>query len=253
MSPPDLELLAAGLRFGAVRALDGVDLRIDRGERVALIGPSGAGKSSLLSLLNATAGATEGRVRVFGEDVAQLRPRELQRLRRSVGTIHQGLHLAGPLRVVHNVNAGRLGAWPLWRSLVSLLSPREAGAAAAALARVGLADKLHARTERLSGGEQQRVAIARVLRQDPRVILADEPIASLDRERGREVVDLLLALAAEHGTTLLVSLHDVDTALKRFDRVIGLRAGRVAFDAAPGAVPQEALERLYRIDEPVAA
>jgi phosphonate transport system ATP-binding protein len=224
-----------------------VDLRIAPGERVALIGPSGAGKSSLLSLLNGTLAPSEGTVRALDRDLAELRPSELRRLRRAVGTIHQQHDLVGPLRVVHNVNAGRLGRWPVWRAAWSLLSPRGIDDVSAALHRVGIADKLTERTERLSGGEQQRVAIARVLVQDPEAILADEPIASLDPERGRDIVDLLVELGRERQTTLVVSLHDVGLALGHFERIVGLRAGRVAFDAAPDEVSPASIASLYEL------
>jgi phosphonate transport system ATP-binding protein len=241
------ELEGVGLRFGSLRALDGLDLRIEEGERVALIGPSGAGKSSLLSLLNGMLAPTEGRVRVFGADLGRLRGRRLRRVQRQIGTIHQQFDLVGPLRVVHNVNAGRLGRWPLPVALGSLLFPRGVPDVRAALDRVGIPEKLFERTESLSGGEQQRVAIARLLVQEPRATLADEPVASLDPERAREVLDLLLSLAGELGSTLVTSLHDLDAARGRFDRLVGLRRGSVLFDAEPAAVPEAAFEELYAL------
>ena len=218
MSEPVFELHGAGLRYGALRALDGVDLTIRAGERVALVGPSGAGKSSLISLLNGTVAPTEGTVRVLGRDVAALSPRELRRVQRRIGTVYQQFHLVGPLRVVHNVNAGRLGRWPLWRAAASLVAARDTQAAAAALARVGIADRLHERTDQLSGGEQQRVAIARVLVQQPLAVLADEPVASLDPARGREVLDLLADVGA--GANLVSDAHLAALALQHDGRVI---------------------------------
>jgi phosphonate transport system ATP-binding protein len=248
MTPAAFELRSVGVRFGGTTALAAVDLRIAPGERVALIGPSGAGKSSLLSLLNGTLVPSEGTVRALGRDLAQLRSGELRRLRRAIGTIHQQHDLVGPLRVVHNVNAGQLGRWPLWRAAWSLLSPRGIEQVSAALQRVGIAGKLNERTDRLSGGEQQRVAIARVLVQDPAAILADEPIASLDPERGRDVVDLLVELGQERQTTLVVSLHDVEIALERFQRIVGLRAGEVVIDAAPDEISPAAIAKLYELE-----
>jgi phosphonate transport system ATP-binding protein len=240
-----VELGGAGVRYGARDALVDVDLVVEEGERVAVIGPSGAGKSTLLGLLNGTVAATAGTVRVLGRDVRGAAPRALRAVQARVGTVHQRFDLVGELKVVHNVNAGRLGSWGLVPSLLSLLRPREVDAARAALARVGLADRLDQRTASLSGGEQQRVAIARVLRQEPDLLLADEPVASLDPARGREVVDLLREL----GPTLVTSLHDVGLALG-FERVVGLRRGRVVFDAAPQRLAPGALEALYALDHP---
>ncbi|MDP9387554.1 MAG: phosphonate ABC transporter ATP-binding protein [Actinomycetota bacterium] len=242
-------LRGAGVRFGALEALAGVDLEVGAGERVALVGPSGAGKTTLLSLLNGTLTPTSGTVHVLGRDLARLRPDERRAVQRRVGTIHQQFDLVGPLRVVHNVNAGRLADWSLARAVASLVSPRDTPLAEAALRRVGMAEKLYERTDRLSGGQQQRVALARLLVQDPVAVLADEPISSLDPARGREVMDLLRDLAVERGRTLVASVHAFDYALTHFERVVGLRDGRVVLDAPAAEVDRGAAERLYRLDE----
>lgn len=245
---PVFETTGAGLRFGATRALAGVDLTVHAGERVAVIGPSGAGKTSLIGLLNGATVATEGRVRVFGRDLDTATTGELRAVQRRIGTVHQRFDLVEQLRVVHNVNAGRLGDWPLWKAFVSLLSPRGVGAVRDALAQVGIEDKLNHRTAVLSGGEQQRVAIARVLVGAPEALLADEPIASLDRARGSETLELLHELSATTGMTLLASLHDVDAALAHFDRVIGLRAGHIVFDRPPGGLAGGEVAALYGLE-----
>lgn len=234
--------------YDGTRALDGVDLRVDPGERVALAGPSGAGKSTLIALMNGSLAPTSGRVRVFGRDVADLSVRELRRLQRRIGTVHQQFHLVDNLRVVHNVNAGRLGEWSTARAAVSLLRPLGVDRARGVLERVGIGDKLFQRTESLSGGEQQRVALSRVLAQDPEVVLADEPISSLDRENSREVMDLLRDLAREEGKTLVVSLHEWEYALSHCERVVGIRAGRVLFDRPADAVDEAEVEALYRLE-----
>lgn len=257
-----LELSRAGLDYGRLRALDGIDLRVEAGERVALVGPSGAGKSSLLGLAGGRLQPTRGRVELLGRDISRPGPRDLRRLQRRVGTIHQQLDLVGPLRAVHNVNAGHLGRWPVWKALVSLLSPRELETAFAALSRVGIPDKLWARTDQLSAGQQQRVAIARVLVQDPELILADEPTSSLDPERGDDILALLADLtggsggegSGGSGKTLVASLHSVEQARRHFDRLVGLRAGRLVFDLPAAAVGERALADLYRLeaDEPPA-
>ena len=228
-------------------ALDGFDLHVHAGERVALVGPSGAGKTTALRLATGSVRPTSGSVEVLGQDLDAATPDELRAVRRRVGTVYQQLDLVGPLRVVHNVNAGRLGEWGRARALRSLVRPLQADAARHALARVGIADKLFERTDRLSGGEQQRVALARVLLQEPELILADEPVSSLDPARAEEVMDLLGEVVADRNRTLLVSLHDFGLARRRCDRIVGVRDGRVAFDLPAGDVTDELGHELYRI------
>ncbi len=236
------------MRFGPLHALDAVDLEVNEGERVAVVGPSGAGKSTLLGLLNGSVQPSSGRVEVLGHDLATLRGRHLRHVRRQIGTVSQQFDLVGPLQVVHNVNGGQLPRWSLRTSAWSLLRPKGLAEAEAALRRVGVADKMRERTDQLSGGQQQRVALARVLVQDPLAVLADEPIASLDPERGREVMDLLRDLAIERSKTLVVSIHAFGYALTHCDRIIGLRGGRVSFDSCPAEVDDGQVRDLYRIE-----
>jgi len=232
--------------LGGHAALNGFDLDVFAGERVALVGPSGAGKTTALRLCTASTVATAGTASVLGRDLARASPKELKQVRQRVGTINQQLHLVGPLRVVHNVNAGRLGSWSRSRALRSLIRPVGLSEARDALARVGIADKLLERTDRLSGGEQQRVALARVLVQGPELILADEPVSSLDPARAEEVMELLAELVVDR--TLLVSLHDFALARRRCDRIVGIRKGRVAFDLPAREVTDEIGHDLYRIE-----
>ncbi len=234
--------------YGSSAALDGIDLEVAEGERVALVGPSGAGKTTILRLCTGSVRPTSGRVEVLGHDLGTVTPDELRDVRRRVGAVYQQLNLVGPLRVVHNVNAGRLGAWSRRRALRSLVRPAQVDVARDALGRVGIADKLYERTDRLSGGEQQRVALARVLVQGPELVLADEPVSSLDPARAEEVMDLLGEVVADRGRTLLVSLHDFGLARRRCDRIVGVRAGRVAFDLPAGEVTDELGVALYRIE-----
>lgn len=249
MSEEILTVSGAGVRFGDQWALRDVDFRLFAGERVALVGPSGAGKSTFLSLLNGTVTPTEGDVRMFGRDLAALGPAQLRRTQAKLGTIHQQFDLVGPLRVIHNVNAGRLAQWSVGKALLSLVSPREAHRATDALRKVGLAGKVYERTDHLSGGERQRVALARVLVQDPVAILADEPISSLDPVRGEEVMDLLRDLCIELHKTLVTSLHVFEYALSHCDRVVGLRDGRVVFDLPAASVTKDMAVGLYRIPQ----
>ena len=245
---PIFELENVGRRFGGLQALAEVNLRIYPGERVALVGPSGAGKSTLINLLNGSLLPSQGTLRVLSRDLARLSPRELRRVQRQVGTIYQQFHLVDNLRVIHNVNAGHLGNWSLPRAAFSLIWPLEVESAAQALTQVGIPEKLYERTDRLSGGQQQRVALARVLVQNPAAILADEPISNVDPERSRGIMDLLRQLSIETGKTLVVSLHTIEFAYSHFQRVVGLRQGRVLFDAPPADVTPEMVERLYKLE-----
>ena len=247
-----VRLRAVSVRYagapGNRAALDQVDLAVTAGQRVALLGPSGAGKSTLLALCSGGVRPGSGDVEVLGVSLQHAGPAQLAAVRRRVGAIHQGLHLVRQLRVVHNVNAGHLGRWSWWQALVSLVRPLEVATAREALARTGVEDKLFVRTDRLSGGEQQRVAIARVLVQDPDLVLADEPVAGLDPSRAEEVMALLCDTLTVGDRTLLVSLHDVDLAVRYCDRIVGMRGGRVLFDLPAEAVDERIRSELYALE-----
>lgn len=242
-----LSLQQVSHRFGDVSALADVSFAIYPGQIIALIGSSGAGKSTLLQLLNGTLQPTAGEVWAMGQP---WQARSARRIQRQIGTIYQQLHLVPSLRVIHNVNAGHLGRWPFWKAAASLVWPLEVETAQAALAQVGIPDKLYARTDRLSGGQQQRVALARVLVQDPAIMLADEPIASLDPERSHDIMRLLSRLVRERGKTLVVSLHGVDYAQRYCDRIIGLKQGQIQFDLPAQDVTPDQLRHLYQLDNP---
>ncbi|MCS6814322.1 MAG: phosphonate ABC transporter ATP-binding protein [Cyanobacteria bacterium] len=246
---PVFELRQVCQRFGTQLAIDHLNLSIHAGERVAIVGSSGAGKSTLLRLLNGSLRPTAGEVWALGQPLGQLSAQRLRRVQRQIGTIYQQFHLVDNLAVIHNVNAGHLGRWPTWKAALSLLYPLEVETAAKALQRVGIPDKLFARTDQLSGGQQQRVAIARVLVQNPSVILADEPVSSLDPERSRDVMDLLRDLTITDGKTLVVSLHSVELAFSHCDRILGLQAGRLVFDAPTATVTPAQLADLYRLED----
>ena len=240
------ELQSVDLRYGGTVALQGVDLKLEKGEQVCLIGPSGAGKSSLLGLLNGHTPATAGQMRVEGEELAQLSAQKLREVRSRMAWVPQDLGLVASLRVNQNVACGRVakkGFGGLLRSLL-WMSKKEKEEIHALLERVGMAEKIFERVDHLSGGQQQRVAIARALFQNPKAILADEPVSAVDPERARDLVTLLTSLAKEEGVTLVMSLHDVGLARQFFDRVIGLREGRVVFD---GKADEEGVRNLYRL------
>jgi phosphonate transport system ATP-binding protein len=226
------------------RALRRVSLTVAPGEIVALLGPSGAGKSTLLRCLNGLVVPSAGRVEIAGLAVDQ-RPRTLRAVRRRVGMVFQQVNLVGRLTAIENVLTGRLGRRPTLPTLLRRFPPEDYARAAACLARVGLADRAGQRADTLSGGEQQRVGVARVLAQEPAVILADEPVASLDPRAARVVLDLLRRICREDGLTLLASLHQVTLAARSADRVVGLARGAVVFDGPPAELPDGPLERIY--------
>ncbi|OGP20039.1 MAG: phosphonate ABC transporter ATP-binding protein [Deltaproteobacteria bacterium GWA2_57_13] len=226
-------------------AVDGVDLEVERGERVALIGPSGAGKTTLFRMLNCTLRPTAGKLWINGDAVSDLHGKRLRSVRRKIGTIYQQHNLVPRLRVVHNVLSGNLGSWSTLRSLASLLRPQGLEMAYRALRQVGIEEKIFHRTDELSGGQQQRVAIARVLVQDPEVILADEPVSSVDPSLATAIVRLLLDISQNTHKTLLMNLHSVDLALAYFPRVIGIKDGKAVFDRSPDKISDELLEELY--------
>ncbi|MBE9061785.1 phosphonate ABC transporter ATP-binding protein [cf. Phormidesmis sp. LEGE 11477] len=246
MTRAALRLESVSCQFGSVVALQAVSLAIAPGEKVALVGPSGAGKSTLLSLLNGSMSPSQGSVQVLGKAINQLQGSRRRKLQRQVGTVYQQHQLIENLSVIHNVNAGHLGRWPLWKALWSLVWPQQVNAARQALAQLGIADKLYARTDRLSGGQQQRVALARVLVQDPKIVLADEPVASVDPARSHDMMALLSHLGKNR--TLVVSLHDVVLAQTYCDRIIGLRQGRILFDLPSAQVSAEQLTALYDLE-----
>lgn len=253
---PLITIKSAAKVYGTNLGLAPLSLAIHAGERVALVGPSGSGKTTLLRLL---AGAMvpdqgPGAVVIDGKSPANLKPgRELASL---VGIVSQRFDLVPHLPVLHNVLAGRLGHWSLVRSILSLVWPMERRAAQQALARVGIADKINERPGHLSGGEQQRVAIARMMMQSPLVILADEPVASLDPARAEEVMELLVGLVVSdmgHGNgdggdserALVASLHTASLIRRHFTRVIGLRESRVQFDISAEELTDAVLDELY--------
>jgi phosphonate transport system ATP-binding protein len=229
-------------------------LAIAPGERVALIGPNGAGKSTLFRLLGGFVRPAAGEVNVLGHALhGTPDPADLRRLRASVGQILQGLHLVGRLTLRENVLIGCLPRVPGWRSWVRKFPPAEIAAAEAALAAVGLGSRGDTRADSLSGGERQKVAIARLLLQRPQIILADEPTAALDPAAAQELCRLMSDTARAQGTTLITVLHNPALIPLLADRVIGMQRGRIAFDLPRDALSESHLARLYRQDATAAS
>ncbi|WP_024672313.1 phosphonate ABC transporter ATP-binding protein [Pseudomonas syringae] len=241
-----LRLSAIDLRHSnGTLALRGLDLSIERGERVAIIGPSGAGKTTLLNLLASALPPSAGQLEVLGANPWQLSSRQRQRLRSRIALIHQAPPLPPRQRVVTAVLAGKLGQWGLGKSLLNLLHPLDVPGARAVLARLDLADKLFERCQQLSGGQLQRVGIARALYQAPELLLADEPVSAMDPRLADHTLSLLCRHAIEHHVTLVASLHAVELALAHFPRIIGVRDGRIHFDLPASEVERQHLDTLY--------
>lgn len=246
-----LRVEGAGVRFRDTPALQDVDVDVGAGAAVALVGPSGAGKSTLLRLFAGALSPTTGTASIDGTPWSALDGKALRRARTRIGFVHQDLALIPNLRVVSNVVAGSLGTTGILGALRTVLRPRRADVhrAHALLERVGIADKLFERTDTLSGGQQQRVAVARALFQQPAVLLADEPVSSVDPARARDTVELLTRISREDGLTLVMSIHNLELARAFFPRIVGLRRGRVAFDAATETLDEAVFEALYTLDQ----
>jgi phosphonate transport system ATP-binding protein len=250
----DIELRGVAARHPAARssvapALKALDLRVSRGERVAVIGPSGAGKTTLLQVLACALPPVSGRLTLEGQDPWSLPRAALQRLRGRLFLAPQVPPLPPRQRVVTAVLAGRLPAMGLAASLRSLFYPSDIPAAHDALDRFDLAEKLFERVDRLSGGERQRVGLARALLAPASLWLVDEPLSALDPARSRQALATLVDGATERGVTLVATLHQVDAALAQFPRIVGLRDGALAFDLPAPQVTRERLTRLYEQHE----
>ncbi len=226
-------------------ALDGVNLDIVPGEFVMVIGQSGAGKSTLLRCLNRLIEPTEGEIALNGSHVTGATPEVLRSLRRQMGMIFQQFNLVKRASVMENVLAGRLGHVPGVSSVFGRFPRKDRDLAIACLRLVGLEEFAERRADRLSGGEQQRVAIARALAQEPKVILADEPTASLDPRLTESIMGILERINRERRLTLVVSQHMLETALSYGTRIVGLRQGRVSFDGPPDTITQDVVRAIY--------
>lgn len=228
--------------------LDGVDLDLYPGETVALLGSSGSGKSTLMKALTGFAPITAGQVNAAGMNIATLSRRQLRQLRSQVGQVFQQFNLIGRLSVLTNVLTGGLhNAGPL--NLLGTFRSSDRKRALELLERVGIADKANVQARTLSGGQQQRVAIARALMQNPRIILADEPVASLDPKMSRSVLELLRSISHEERIPVLMSMHVLPQAVEHSDRIIGLRQGEIVVAGPTPALDPEDLATVYETDE----
>jgi phosphonate transport system ATP-binding protein len=235
-------------RFGTKAAVDNASFSIAPGSFVGVIGRSGAGKSTLLRMINRLADPTSGRILFEGVDVTALRGKALRQWRARSAMIFQQFNLVGRLDVLTNVLMGRLAGIPSWRSLAQMWPEQDRALAMSALEQFDIAQLAAQRADQLSGGQQQRVAIARALVQEPDIILADEPIASLDPRNTKIVMDALLRINKHFGITVLCNLHSLDLARTYCDRLIGMAAGRVVFDGQPAMLTEHIARELYDLE-----
>lgn len=243
-----LHLRNLSKRFGNTTAVDDVSLSLSSGSFVGIIGRSGAGKSTLLRMINRLNEPTSGTVEFDGAVVTDLQGVALRQWRRNCAMVFQQFNLIGRLDVLTNVLMGRLTSVPTWRSLLTLWSDADKLAALEALDRFGMADFAAQRCDQLSGGQQQRVALCRALVQQPKIILADEPIASLDPRNTQVVMDALASINRDLGITVLCNLHALDVARNYCDRLVGMSAGRVVFDGAPAELTDRVVQDLYGLE-----
>ena len=228
-----------------VRGLDGVTLNIEQGEFVGIIGLSGAGKSTLIRCVNKMHDITDGSLIVNDVDVSGLKGKALRRFRREIGMIFQSFNLVTRTTVIKNVLAANVPDMPFWRVLLGVYNKEEKVAALEALDRVNILEKSYTRCDQLSGGQQQRVALARTLAQNPKIILADEPVASLDPVTAKQVMSDFKRINKDLNLSILLNIHHVELALDYCDRIIGIRAGKIVYDGKTDDVTPDILKEIY--------
>lgn len=225
--------------------LDNVDLTIRDGEFAAIIGRSGAGKSTLLRAVNRMHGITSGTLTVNGTDVSGLRGKSLRRFRRGIGMVFQSFNLVTRTTVIRNVLSACVPDMPFWRVLLGVFRKEDKITALESLEKVGILDKAYIRADQLSGGQQQRVALARTLAQDPKIILADEPVAALDPVTAKQVMQDFVRINRDMGISILLNIHHIELAMEYADRIIGIRSGRIVYDGPAKEVDQTVLDAIY--------
>ncbi|MBD5430665.1 phosphonate ABC transporter ATP-binding protein [Lactobacillus sp.] len=225
--------------------LKNINLDVKKGEFVVIVGLSGAGKSTLLRSINRLQDISNGDILIDGKSITQAKGKDLRMIRRDIGMIFQSFNLVKRSSVLRNVLTGRVSYYPTWKTTFNLFSKADKQKAYEALQRVDLADKVYTRADQLSGGQQQRVAIARVLTQDPKIILADEPTASLDPQTSKRVMHDLKMLNEEYEMTVVANLHSIELAKEFGDRVIGVRAGEIVYDGKMSETSDTVFKDIY--------
>jgi phosphonate transport system ATP-binding protein len=226
-------------------AINGVDLKVEKGQVMALIGPSGAGKSTLISCINRLENPTSGEIWLNGENIVKIRSGKLRRARRNMGMIFQEYALVERLTVMENVLSGRLGYVGFWRSFLRKFPQSDINAAFGLLEKVGLDTMVNKRADELSGGQRQRVGIARALIQKPDILLVDEPTASLDPKTSRQIMRLITELCEENQLAAIINIHDVALAQMYAERIVGLREGSIVYDGPPDDLKPDVLTEIY--------
>ena len=240
-----LEIKNLTVEYGNFRAIDNVSFTVKDGEFVAVIGSSGGGKSSLMKAINLLVKPKSGSIKIDDEEMTELSSRKLRMKRRKIGFVFQDYNLIDRLSVIENVLTGRLGYKSSLKSLLGIFSKEEYENAEKALEKVGLSEKLFVRGDELSGGQKQRVAIAKALVQEPKIILADEPVASLDVNSSKIIMEYFKEINRVQGITVIINIHDVNIALKYADRVIALKKGKIVFDGKGSEITDDVLKRVY--------
>lgn len=228
------------------KALDNISFSIEAGEFVSIIGPSGAGKSTLLRCVNRLIDASDGEIWLDGEEITKIKNRELRRIRTKTSMIFQHYNLVDRLSVFENVLHGTLGTKSTLSGMLGIYTEEEKERAFEILKGLGLSEHAYKRCDELSGGQKQRVGIARAIMQEPRLLLCDEPIASLDPKSSKVIMDHLEKINQEKGITCIVNLHQVDVAMRYSTRIIGVAGGRIVFDGSPSRLNQEMIHRIYQ-------
>ena len=241
-----VESLNKSFNDGAVHALKDVNVSINAGEFVAIIGSSGAGKSTFLRSINRLVEPASGsRIFVDNVEITSLSQNQIVKVRRKIGFIFQQFNLVDKLNVLQNVLTGRIGFNPIYKTMLGRFSKNDLEIATHFIREVGLIEKLYTRSDNLSGGQQQRVAIARAMAQEPSIILADEPMASLDPKLSQVILGLLKKFNEEQGITVLVNLHVLELALQYSNRILGFKYGELVFDGSPGDLTEANIENIY--------
>lgn len=244
-----LEFKQVSKQYGiGTSALSNVNFTVREGEFVSIIGPSGAGKSTLLRCMNRMIDASNGEIIFDGDNIMDFNNRELKRLRTRMGMVFQHYNLVNRLTVIENVLHGRLGYKSTLEGVLGLYTKEEKHHAYAVLKILGIEDQAYKRCDQLSGGQRQRVGIARALVQDPKLMLCDEPIASLDPNASRVIMDHLRNISSTMGITIIVNLHQVEVALKYSDRIIGVNKGEIVYDGPPSSIKHQQLSMIYGAD-----
>lgn len=227
------------------KGLDNINLNIEKGDFAVIVGLSGAGKSTLLRSINRLHDITEGEIIIEGKSISKASGKNLLAMRRNIGMIFQHFNLVKRSSVIRNVLSGRVGYHPTWKMVLGMFPKEDKLKALEALDRVNILEKAYSRSDELSGGQQQRISIARALCQEPSIILADEPVASLDPLTTKQVMDDLKRINEELGITIIINLHFVDLAREYGSRIIGLRAGELVFDGPTSEADDDTFAEIY--------